>query len=180
MVSTTVFDGPLGRGADAGKSPDHPADLPAGSTPTPPTATSRWARREEPPSTTGVTGYAVRQRLSVGIRLHLSFHTWSTTRFHARSTGPYSMIPQRPAGGEAQFQVPALLEMEVWAPRGVRAPMPSTTSHASNSDDVLDGQGLRCLVGGAHPRSGIPEKASRTYQKIQSLCPRRGGSVHHR
>src|ERR1035441_7923097 len=58
-------------------------------------------------------------------------------KIHARSPGPYSMIPQQPLGGKAQFGGQRFGEMEVWALEAYGAAYALQELLTIKSDDVL-------------------------------------------
>src|SRR5690606_22023786 len=51
----------------------------------------------------GKTGDAFAEEVTVGIMYMLKLHHLVDEKIHARSTGPYSLVTQRPLGGKAQF-----------------------------------------------------------------------------
>ena len=63
----------------------------------------------------GRTGERFDNPVTVGIMYYLKLHHLVDDKIHARSTGPYSLVTQKPLGGKAQFGGQRFGEMEVWA-----------------------------------------------------------------
>ena len=63
----------------------------------------------------GRTGERFDNPVTVGYMYYLKLHHLVDEKIHARSTGPYSLVTQRPLGGKAQFGGQRFGEMEVWA-----------------------------------------------------------------
>src|SRR4029453_4106274 len=63
----------------------------------------------------GRTGEPYEAKVTVGYMYILKPLHLVDDKIHARSTGPYSLVPQQPLGGKAQFGGQRFGEMEVWA-----------------------------------------------------------------
>ncbi len=63
----------------------------------------------------GRTGEKLEQETTVGYIYMLKLHHLVDDKVHARSTGPYSLLPQQPHGGKARYGGQRFGEMEVWA-----------------------------------------------------------------
>src|SRR3989442_15606908 len=63
----------------------------------------------------GRNGKTFEQPITVGFLYMMKLPHLVEDKIHARSTGPYSLIPQQPLGGKAQFGGQRFGEMEVWA-----------------------------------------------------------------
>ena len=73
----------------------------------------------------GRTGLPFEQKTAVGVAYILKLIHMVEDKTHARSTGPYSLVTQRPLGGKAQMGGQRLGEMEVWASKRTAPPTPS-------------------------------------------------------
>ncbi|MGT2357034.1 DNA-directed RNA polymerase subunit beta [Staphylococcus aureus] len=71
--------------------------------------------RDGKTSSDGRTGEPFDNRISVGVMYMLKLAHMVDDKLHAPSTGPYSLVTQRPLGGKAQFGGQRFGEMEVWA-----------------------------------------------------------------
>ena len=119
----------------------------------------------------GRTGEPYTKPISVGYMYMLKLHHLVDDKIHARSTGPYSMIPQQPLGGKAQFGGQRFGEMEVWALEAYGAAYTLHEMMTTKSDDV-DGR-VRvygAIVKGDNlPPAGIPESFKVLLKEMQSL-----------
>src|SRR3970282_2231340 len=93
-------------------------------------------------------------------------------KINARSTGPYSMIPQQPLGGKAQFGGQRFGEMEVWALEAYGAAYALQELLTIKSDDVLGRVKVyEAIVKGENiPEPGIPESFKVLIKEMQALC----------
>ena len=93
-------------------------------------------------------------------------------KIHARATGPYSMITQRPLGGKAQFGGQRFGEMEVWALEAYGAAYCLQELLTIKSDDVLGRVRVyEAIVKGENiPEPGIPESFKVLMKEMQALC----------
>ncbi len=68
---------------------------------------------------------------------YLKLHHLVDDKWHARSTGPYSLVTQQPLGGKAQFGGQRFGEMEVWALEAYGAAYVLQEMLTVKSDDVV-------------------------------------------
>src|SRR4029453_2812041 len=107
----------------------------------------------------GRTGRPFDEPITVGWVYMLKLVHMVDDKVHARSTGPYSAIPQQPLGGKAQFGGQRLGEMEVWALWAYGAAHTLQEMLTVKSDDVLGRVKLyEAIVKGDNtPEPGLPE-----------------------
>ncbi|MCP5030352.1 MAG: DNA-directed RNA polymerase subunit beta [Actinomycetia bacterium] len=120
----------------------------------------------------GQTGDAFDTPIMVGIMYILKLSHLVDDKIHARSTGPYSMITQRPLGGKAQFGGQRFGEMEVWALEAYGAAYCLQELLTIKSDDVLGRVKVyEAIVKGENiPEPGIPESFKVLIKEMQALC----------
>ena len=120
----------------------------------------------------GRTGEPFDQPVTVGRAYMLKLVHLVDDKIHARSTGPYSLVPQQPLGGTAQFAGQRFGEMEAWAPEasGAAYTLPELLTIKS---DAMTGRNdaLNAIVKGLPiPRPGTPESFKVLVRELQSLC----------
>ena len=120
----------------------------------------------------GRTGEPFDQRVTVGYPYYLKLHHLVDDKIHARSTGPYSLVPQQPLGGKAQFGGQRFGEMEVWALEAYGAAYTLQEILTVKSDDVTGRvKTYEAIVKGHNvPTPGVPESFKVLVKELQSLC----------
>src|SRR6202045_744758 len=90
---------------------------------------------------------------------------------HARSIGPYSLIPQQPLGGKAQFGGQLFGEMEVWALEAYGAAYVLQELLTIKSDDTVGRvKAYEAIVKGENiAEPSIPESFKVLLKEMQSL-----------
>lgn len=119
----------------------------------------------------GRTGKMYEKPVLVGIGYFMKLVHMVEDKFHARSTGPYSLVTQQPLGGKAQMGGQRFGEMEVWALESHRVPYVLQEMLTIKSDDV---QGRRAafeaLIKGLDiPASSVPESFNVLVKELNSL-----------
>ena len=84
----------------------------------------------------GRTGDAYDQKAVLGVGYIIKLVHMIDDKFHARSTGPYSLVTQQPLGGKARMGGQRLGEMEVWALEAHKAAYILQEMLTLKSDDV--------------------------------------------
>jgi len=120
----------------------------------------------------GRTGVAFEKPVLVGVGYILKLIHMIEDKFHARSTGPYSLVTQQPLGGKSQMGGQRFGEMEVWALESHQAPYTLQEMLTVKSDDV---QGRRkafeAIIKGIDiPQSAIPESFNVLVKELNALC----------
>jgi DNA-directed RNA polymerase subunit beta len=120
----------------------------------------------------GRTGVAYEKTVLVGVGYILKLIHMIEDKFHARSTGPYSLVTQQPLGGKSQMGGQRFGEMEVWALESHQAPYTLQEMLTVKSDDV---QGRRkafeaIIKGLPIPQSAIPESFNVLVKELNALC----------
>ena len=82
-------------------------------------------------------------RVTVGYVYMLKLHHLVDDKIHARSTGPYSLLHNKPLGGKAQFGGQRFGEMEVWALEAYGAAYTLQELLTVKSDDVVGRESIR-------------------------------------
>ena len=120
----------------------------------------------------GRTGEPFDQRVTVGYPYYLKLHHLVDDKIHARSPGPYSLVPQQPLGGKAQFGGQRFGEMEVWALEAYGAAYTLQEILTVKSDDVTGRvKTYEAIVKGHNvPTPGVPESFKVLVKELQSLC----------
>ena len=120
----------------------------------------------------GRTGEPFDQRVTVGYPYYLKLHHLVDDKIHARSTGPYSLVTQKPLGGKAQFGGQRFGEMEVWALEAYGAAYTLQEILTVKSDDVTGRvKTYEAIVKGHNvPTPGVPESFKVLVKELQSLC----------
>ncbi|CKO78489.1 DNA-directed RNA polymerase subunit beta [Mycobacterium tuberculosis] len=110
--------------------------------------------------------------VTVGYMYIMKLHHLVDDKIHARSTGPYSMIPQQPLGGKAQFGGQRFGEMECWAMQAYGAAYTLQELLTIKSDDTVGRVKVyEAIVKGENiPEPGIPESFKVLLKELQSLC----------
>ena len=120
----------------------------------------------------GRTGEPFDNKVTVGYVYFLKLHHLVDDKIHARSTGPYSLVPQQPLGGKAQFGGQRFGEMEVWALEAYGAAYTLQEILTVKSDDVTGRvRTYEAIVKGHNvPQPGVPESFKVLVKELQSLC----------
>ena len=120
----------------------------------------------------GRTGLPFDRRVTVGYMYMLKLAHLVDDKIHARSTGPYSLVTQKPLGGKAQFGGQRFGEMEVWALEAYGASYTLQELLTVKSDDVLGRvKTYEAIVKGENvPEPGIPESFKVLIKELQSLA----------
>ena len=120
----------------------------------------------------GRTGEKFDNDVTVGWVYFLKLHHLVDDKIHARSTGPYSLVTQRPLGGKAQFGGQRFGEMEVWALEAYGAAYTLQEILTVKSDDVTGRvKTYEAIVKGNNiPQPGVPESFKVLIKELQSLC----------
>ena len=119
----------------------------------------------------GRTGEKFDNRVTVGYMHYLKLHHLVDEKIHARSVGPYSLVPQQPLGGKAQFGGQRFGEMEVWALEAYGAAYTLQEILTVKSDDTVGRvETYEAIVKGQNvPKPGIPESFKVLIKELQSL-----------
>jgi len=120
----------------------------------------------------GRTGEPFEEKTVVGIGYILKLIHMVEDKWHARATGPYSLVTQQPLGGKAQMGGQRLGEMEVWALESHRAAYSLQEMLTIKSDDVVGrGKAFESIVKGTDiPQPTIPESFKVLVKELNSLC----------
>ena len=103
---------------------------------------------------------------------YLKLHHLVDDKMHARSTGPYSLVTQKPLGGKAQFGGQRFGEMEVWALEAYGAANTLQEILTVKSDDIVGRvKAYEAIVKGKNiPAPGVPESFKVLIKELESLC----------
>lgn len=85
----------------------------------------------------GRTGEPFENEVTVGVMYMLKLNHQVEDKWHARSTGPYSLVTKQPLGGKAQMGGQRFGEMEVWALQAYGAAHMLQEMLTIKSDDVI-------------------------------------------
>ncbi len=120
----------------------------------------------------GRTGEYFDSPVTIGHMHYLKLHHLVDDKIHARSTGPYSLVTQRPLGGKAQFGGQRFGEMEVWALEAYGAASTLQEILTVKSDDVVGRvKTYEAIIKGENiPEPGIPESFKVLLKELQSLA----------
>jgi len=121
--------------------------------------------------TDGRTGQKYEKDVLVGVGYILKLVHMIEDKFHARSTGPYSLVTQQPLGGKSQMGGQRFGEMEVWALESHQMPYTLQEMLTVKSDDV---QGRRkafeAIIKGVDiPQSAVPESFNVLVKELNAL-----------
>lgn len=119
----------------------------------------------------GRTGDEFDRKVTVGYIYMLKLHHLVDDKIHARSIGPYSLVPQQPLGGKAQFGGQRFGEMEVWALEAYGAAYTLQEMLTVKSDDVAGRTKVyEAIVRGDDTfEAGIPESFNVLVKEMRSL-----------
>ena len=119
----------------------------------------------------GRTGEYFDSPVTIGHMHYLKLHHLVDDKIHARSTGPYSLVTQKPLGGKAQFGGQRFGEMEVWALEAYGASYTLQEILTVKSDDVIGRvKTYEAIIKGENiPEPGIPESFKVLLKELQSL-----------
>jgi DNA-directed RNA polymerase subunit beta len=110
--------------------------------------------------------------VSLGLAHFLKLEHEVEKKFHARSTGPYSIITQQPVAGRSQGGGQRVGEMEVWALEAWGATYNLHELLTLKSDDMIGREDtLEAIVHGKHlPLPTIPETVKVLVRELQAAC----------
>ena len=119
----------------------------------------------------GRTGEAFDRDVTVGYMHMLKLNHLVDEKMHARSTGPYSLVPQQPLSGKAQFGGQRFGEMEVWALEAYGAAYTLREMLTVKSDDVTGRAKMyKNIVDGENRTEAVmPESFNVLVKEIRSL-----------
>ena len=119
----------------------------------------------------GRTGERFDRPVTVGTIYMLQLNHLVEDKIHARSTGPYSLVPQQPLGGKAQLGGQRFGEMEVWALEAYGASYTLQEILTVKSDDVAGRTKVyeTIVKGEENFESGIPESFNVLIKEIRAL-----------
>lgn len=120
----------------------------------------------------GRTGKAYEKTVLVGTKYIMKLIHMVEDKFHARSTGPYSLVTQQPLGGKSQMGGQRFGEMEVWALESHQVPYALQEMLTIKSDDVQGRRkGFESIIKGVDiPQSTVPESFNVLIKELQALC----------
>ena len=119
----------------------------------------------------GRTGEPFDQAVTVGVMYVLKLHHLVDDKIHARSIGPYSLVPSS-HWAVAQFGGQRLGEMEVWAMEAYGASYALQEFLTVKSDDVQGRTRMyEAIVKGENTlAAGLPESFNVLTKELQALC----------
>lgn len=119
----------------------------------------------------GRTGKKYEKQALVGIGYILKLIHMVEDKFHARSTGPYSLVTQQPLGGKSQMGGQRFGEMEVWALESHRVPYTLQEMLTIKSDDVQGRtKAFEAIIKGIDiPQSTTPESFNVLIKELNAL-----------
>ncbi len=119
----------------------------------------------------GHTGEPFDHPVTIGTIYMMKLNHLVEDKFHARSTGPYSLISQQPLGGKAQFGGQRFGEMEVWALEAYGAAYNLQEILTIKSDDVTGrAKAYEAIVKNEDIlQAGVPESFKVLVKELQSL-----------
>ena len=119
----------------------------------------------------GRTGEEFDNPTTIGFMHYLKLHHLVDDKIHARSTGPYSLVTQKPLGGKAQFGGQRFGEMEVWALEAYGASYTLQEILTVKSDDIVGRvKTYEAIVKDENiPEPGVPESFKVLLKELQAL-----------
>lgn len=119
----------------------------------------------------GRTGEPFEKPVLVGVGYIMKLIHMVEDKFHARSTGPYSLVTQQPLGGKSQMGGQRFGEMEVWALEAHRVPYLLQEMLTIKSDDVQGRtRAFEAIVKGLDiPQSTVPESFNVLIKELNAL-----------
>lgn len=119
----------------------------------------------------GRTGEPYEKRVLVGVGYIMKLVHMVEDKFHARSTGPYSLVTQQPLGGKSQMGGQRFGEMEVWALEAHRVPYTLQEMLTIKSDDVQGrAKAFETIIKGVDiPKSTVPESFHVLIKELNAL-----------
>jgi DNA-directed RNA polymerase subunit beta len=119
----------------------------------------------------GRTGMPYEKSVLVGVGYILKLIHMVEDKFHARSTGPYSLVTQQPLGGKSQMGGQRFGEMEVWALQSHRVPHVLQEMLTIKSDDVQGRtKAFEAIIKGMDiPESAVPESFNVLVKELNAL-----------
>jgi len=120
----------------------------------------------------GRTGKPYDQKAIVGMGYILKLVHMVNDKFHARSTGPYSLVTQQPLGGKARMGGQRLGEMEVWSLEAHQAAHVLQEMLTIKSDDVEGrAKAFQAIIKGLPiPPPNIPESFKVLTKELAGLA----------
>ncbi len=119
----------------------------------------------------GRTGQPYEKPVLVGVGYILKLVHMVEDKFHARSTGPYSLVTQQPLGGKSQMGGQRFGEMEVWALQSHRVPHVLQEMLTIKSDDVQGRtKAFEAIIKNIDiPESAVPESFNVLVKELNAL-----------
>ena len=119
----------------------------------------------------GRTGKKFEKTVLVGVGYIMKLSHMVEDKFHARSTGPYSLVTQQPLGGKSQMGGQRFGEMEVWALEAHRMPYALQEMLTIKSDDVHGRRkAFESIIKGIDiPQSTVPESFNVLVKELNAL-----------
>ncbi len=119
----------------------------------------------------GRTGQKYEKQVLVGIGYILKLVHMIEDKFHARSTGPYSLVTQQPLGGKSQMGGQRFGEMEVWALESHQMPYALQEMLTVKSDDVHGRRkAFESIIKGTDiPEATVPESFNVLVKELNAL-----------
>ena len=119
----------------------------------------------------GRTGQIFHQSVSIGSSYLMKLIHIVDEKIHARATGPYSLITQKPLRGRAHHGGQRVGEMEVWALQGFGSAYILQELLTVKSDDLQGrNQLMHTLLKNTPLRFGTPESFRVVLRELQCLC----------
>ncbi|MCQ3035787.1 MAG: DNA-directed RNA polymerase subunit beta [Bacilli bacterium] len=119
----------------------------------------------------GRTGEKFDNRVNVGVMYMIKLDHMVDDKLHARSVGPYVLVPQQPMGGKAQNGGQRFGEMEVWALEAYGAAYTLQEMLTVKSDDMVGrNKVFRAITEGQEiPKPNLPESFRVFTRELRSL-----------
>lgn len=117
------------------------------------------------------TGEPYEKPVLVGVGYILKLIHMVEDKFHARSTGPYSLVTQQPLGGKSQMGGQRVGEMEVWGLESHRVPYTLQEMLTIKSDDIQGrSKAFEAIIKGIDiPQSTVPESFNVLVKELNAL-----------
>lgn len=117
------------------------------------------------------TGESYEKSVLVGVGYIMKLIHMVEDKFHARSTGPYSLVTQQPLGGKSQMGGQRVGEMEVWGLESHRVPNALQEMLTIKSDDIHGRtKAFEAIIKGLDiPPSTVPESFNVLIKELNAL-----------